>query len=181
MTQLGSSYNAIRKPYMLGLAAFGVLPQTGRSGLIKRKRTVATRMGCTSDFRFRTRETDTFNNRVLRERDSQMTEDRRENISESRFRPIESINVNETIRLDSRQSVTETERVMERPNYSVNSGEISGVNSGVSVRRSIAMSGRSSLISRVMEPIYEKEFVGTQSYPYRSYSPIRSHAVCLCS
>ena len=79
-------------------------------------------MGSTSDFRFRPRETDTFDNRVFREQNSQMIEDRRENISESRFRPIESINVNETRRLDSRQSVTETERVMERPNYSVNFG-----------------------------------------------------------
>src|SRR6218665_140166 len=136
----------------------------------------------TSDFRFRPRETDTFDNRVFREQNSQMIEDRRENISESRFRPIESINVNGTRRLDSRHSVTETETVMERPNYSVNFGEISGVNSGASVRRSNAMSGRSSVKSRVMEPIYEeREFVGTQSYPYRSYSPIRSHAVCLCS
>src|SRR6218665_518758 len=107
MTQLGSSYNALRKPYMLGLAAFGVLPQTGRSGLIKRIRTVATRMGCTSDFRFRPREADRFDNRVFRQRASQMTEDRRENISESRFRPIESINVKKTRGLDSRQSVTE--------------------------------------------------------------------------
>src|SRR6218665_2485759 len=40
----------MRKPYILGLAAFEVLPQTGRSGLIKRKHTFTFPTGHFSTF-----------------------------------------------------------------------------------------------------------------------------------